>query len=170
EDLGSLLRRIGRFPEDRAIAIARQLCAAVAAAHERGVIHRDLKPANVMIDGEGNVRVTDFGIATAVADAGAELAGTPRYMAPEQLTGHAASIKTDLYALGLILFEVFTGKRAYDAKTIAELKAQHDTGTVTTPSAIVRDLDPAIERVILRCLSKDPGQRPGTALAIAAAL
>src|SRR5262249_38175189 len=152
EDLASLLRRIGRFPEDRALAIARQLCAGVAAAHERGVIHRDLKPANVMIDGDGNVRITDFGIATAISDAGAGFAGTPQYMAPELLAGQAASIKSDLYALGLVLFEVVTGKRAYDAKTIAELKAQHDTGTVTTPSAIVRDLDPAIERVILRCL------------------
>src|SRR5689334_20413800 len=141
EDLASLLRRIGRFPQDRAVAIARQLCAGVAAAHERGVIHRDLKPANVMIDGEGNVRITDFGIATAVSDAGAGIAGTPQYMAPEQLTGHGASIKTDLYALGLILFEVFTGKRAYEATTIADLKVLHDTGTVTTLSTIVRDLD-----------------------------
>jgi hypothetical protein len=170
EDLGALLKRIGRFPEDRAVAIARQLCAGVAAAHERGVIHRDLKPANVMIDGEGNVRITDFGIATAAAEVGGEIAGTPQYMAPEQLTGHAASIKTDIYALGLILFEVFTGKRTYDAKSIAELKALHETDTVTTPSTIVRDLDPAIESVILRCLSRDPDRRPGTALAVAAAL
>jgi eukaryotic-like serine/threonine-protein kinase len=160
EDLAALLRRIGRFPEDRALAIARQLCAGVAAAHERGVIHRDLKPANVMIDGEGNVRITDFGIATAAADAGTGLAGTPQYMAPEQLTGVAASTRTDIYALGLILFEVFTGRRAHDAKTIADIRTLHDTWTITTPSSIVRDLDPAIERVILRCLDKDPQRRP----------
>src|SRR4051812_4447859 len=95
EDLASLLRRIGRFPQDRALAIARQLCAGVAAAHERGVIHRDLKPHNVMIDGDGNVRITDFGIATAEADAGGEFAGTPQYMAPEQLHGGAASTRSD---------------------------------------------------------------------------
>jgi len=170
EDLAALLRRIGRFPEDRAVAIARQLCAGVAAAHERGVVHRDLKPANVMIDGEGNVRITDFGIATATADAGAAVAGTPQYMAPEQLAGRAASIKSDIYALGLILFEIFTGKRAHNAKTINELKALHDTGTVTTPSSLVRDLDPAVERVILRCLDRDPERRPASALAVAAAL
>src|SRR5499427_5664193 len=82
EDLASLLRRIGRVPEDKAIQIARQLCAGVAAAHERGVLHRDLKPANVMIDGEGEVRITDFGIATVGGDA-ATTAGTPQYMAPE---------------------------------------------------------------------------------------
>ena len=87
EDLASLLRRIGRIPQDKAIDIARQLCAGVAAAHERGVLHRDLKPANVMLDGDGNVRITDFGIATAAGEAGADVAGTPQYMAPELLAG-----------------------------------------------------------------------------------
>ena len=87
EDLATLLRRIGRLPQDKAIEIARQLCAGIAAAHERGVLHRDLKPANVMIDGDGNVRITDFGIATAAGDSGAAFAGTPQYMAPEQLAG-----------------------------------------------------------------------------------
>jgi predicted Ser/Thr protein kinase len=170
EDLASLLRRIGRIPQDKAIELARQLCAGVAAAHERGVLHRDLKPANVMIDGDGNVRITDFGIATVGRQTDTILAGTPQYMAPEQLTGSPASVRSDIYALGLILFETFTGRRAYDAKTLGDLKQLHDTGTITTPSSIVRDLDPAIERVILRCLSKDPAQRPPSALTIAAAL
>ncbi|HEV8394731.1 MAG TPA: serine/threonine-protein kinase [Vicinamibacterales bacterium] len=170
EDLSTSLRRFGRMPPDKAVQIARQLCAGVAAAHERGVLHRDLKPANVMLDGNGDVRITDFGIATAAADGGADIAGTPQYMAPELLAGKPASIKSDLYALGLILFEVFTGKRVFDGKTIAELRRQHDTATLTTPSAMVRDLDPAIERVILRCLEKDPEKRPASALTIAASL
>ena len=170
EDLGSLLRRIGRFPQDRAIEIARQLCAGVAAAHECGVIHRDLKPANVMIDGEGHVRITDFGIAAPASDTDTAPAGTPQYMAPEQLAGRPASIRSDIYALGLILFEIFTGKRAYDAKTIGDLRQMHDSGALTTPSAIVRDLDPAVERLILRCLDRDPDRRPASALAVAAAL
>ena len=169
EDLASLLRRIGRVPQDKALEFARQLCAGVSAAHERGVLHRDLKPANVMIDGDGEVRITDFGIATVGGDA-ATTAGTPQYMAPEQLAGKPASIRTDIYALGLILFEIFTGRRAYDAKSLGDLKQLHDTGTVTTPSSIVRDLDPAIERVILRCLDKDADKRPGSALAVAVAL
>src|SRR5499427_5544875 len=162
EDLSASLRRFGRMPPDKAVQIARQLCAGVAAAHEKEVIHRDLKPANVMLDGNGDVRITDFGIATAAADVGAEIAGTPQYMAPELLTGKPASVKSDIYALGLILFEIFTGKRARDAKTIGELKALDETGTVTTPSSIVRDLDPAVERVILRCLEKDPERRPAS--------
>ena len=134
------------------------------------MLHRDLKPANVMIDGDGNVRITDFGIATAGGDAGTAAVGTPQYMAPELLAGKPASIQSDIYALGLVLFEIFTGRRAYDAKSLGDLKQLHDTGTVTTPSSIVRDLDPAIERLILRCLDKDPDKRPGSALAVAAAL
>src|SRR4051794_35727607 len=148
EDLESLLRRIGRIPQDKAIQIARQLCAGVAAAHERGVLHRDLKPSNVMIDGDGNVRITDFGIATVTGDTRDDVAGTPQYMAPEQFTGGAASTKSDIYSLGLILFEIFTGRRVNPGKTIADIRRLHETGTVTMPSAIVRDLDPAVERVI----------------------
>jgi serine/threonine-protein kinase len=170
EDLSSLLRRIGRIPHDKAVDIARQLCAGVAAAHDRGVVHRDLKPSNVMIDAEGNVRITDFGIATAAGEANERTAGTPQYMAPELFTGAPASVKSDIYALGLILFEVFTGRRAVDAKTLAELQDFHRRGTVTTPSAIVRDVDPAVERLILRCLDRSPERRPATALVVAAGL
>ncbi len=176
EDLASLLRRIGRIPHDKAIELARQLCAGLAAAHERGVLHRDLKPANVMIDGDGNIRLTDFGLAMAATDADAIRAGTPQYMAPEQLLarpdhpGPLATVKTDLYALGLVLFEIFTGRRAYEAKTLPELIKVHESGSVATPSSMVRDLDPAVERTIMRCLDRDPARRPASALAVAAAL
>ena len=170
EDLASLLRRIGRLPSDKAIEIARQLCAGLAAAHERGVLHRDLKPANVMLDGDGNVRVADFGLAIADGTTDAALAGTPQYMAPEQLKGQPASVRSDIYALGLVLFEIFTGRRAYEAKSLDDLMQFHQSGTVTTPTSVVRDLDPAIERVILRCLERDPARRPASALGVAAAL
>jgi len=99
EDLASLLRRIGRLPEDKAIEITRQLCAGVAAAHEEGILHRDLKPANVMIDGRGRAKITDFGLA-GLEDAfkGDEVrAGTPGYMSPEQIAGTEVTIKSDLY-------------------------------------------------------------------------
>ena len=170
EDLSSSLRRFGRIPPDKAVQIARQLCAGIAAAHEKGVLHRDLKPANVMLDGNGDVRITDFGIATLGEAWETASSGTPQYMAPELLAGRPATTKSDIFALGLILFEVFTGKRAYEAKTLGELKQLHDTATLTTPSSIVRDLDPAVERVILRCLEKDPEKRPASALTVAAAL
>jgi serine/threonine-protein kinase len=170
EDLASLLRRIGRIPQDKAIDLARQLCAGLAAAHERGVLHRDLKPANVMIDGDGNVRLTDFGLAVVEGDTAASRAGTPQYMAPEQLRGEPPSVRSDLYALGLVLFELFTGRRVFDAKTFPELLRMHESATVTTPSSVVQDLDPAVERAILRCLERDAARRPATALVVAAAL
>ena len=159
EDLASLVRRIGRVPQDKAIDMARQLCAGVAAAHERGVLHRDLKPANVMIDGNGDVRITDFGLAVAAGDATAVRAGTPLYMAPEQLAGQPASVRSDIFALGLVLFEVCTGRRTYEAKTINDLVRLHESGVVTHPSKVVAELNPAIERVILRCLETDPAKR-----------
>jgi predicted Ser/Thr protein kinase len=171
EDLSSLLRRIGRLPEDKALEIARQLCAGIAAAHSRGVLHRDLKPANVMIDGRGNVRVMDFGLAVATGSADIDHAGTPAYMAPEQLAGRDVSAQSDIYALGLVLFEMFTGRRALAADSLADLQRLHESDSVTTrPSAVVPGLDPAIERAILRCLERDPSRRPSSALAVSAAL
>ncbi len=172
EDLASLLRRIGRLPPDKATEIARQICAGLAAAHEFGVIHRDLKPSNVMLDGRGKARVTDFGLAAAAGEFRPEesRAGTPAYMAPEQLAGKEATVRSDLYALGLVLYEVFTGKRAFDAATLAELARLHEQSTPTSPSSLVKDLDPIVERVILRCLEKDPAKRPASALQVAAAL
>ena len=170
EDLASLLRRIGRVPHDKALDLARQLCAGVAAAHDRGVLHCDLKPANIMIDGQGNVRITDFGIATVIDAAERGFAGTPQYMAPEQFEGRPASVRSDIFALGLVLFELCTGRRAVESRTLQELKDFHRTGTFATPSSIVRELDPAVERIILRCLERDPDRRPASALVVAAAL
>jgi Protein kinase domain len=168
EDLASLLRRIGRFPQDRALELARQICAGLAAAHDRNVVHRDLKPANIMLDGSGRIRITDFGLAGA---AGETLrAGTPAYMAPEQLAGGEVTPRSDIYALGLVLYEIFTGQRALDAKTMAELIAKREQAEITPPTAIVRDLDEAIERAILRCLDPNPAARPSSALMVAAAL
>jgi serine/threonine-protein kinase len=172
EDLASLVRRIGRLPQDKASEISRQICAGLAAAHERGVVHRDLKPANLMLDGAGKIRITDFGLAGIAASIqGAEVrAGTPAYMAPEQLAGKEVTPKSDLYSLGLVMYEVLTGKRAFEAATLPELLQAREAGTLTSPSTLVRDLDPLLERVILRCLEKDPSKRPASALQVAAAL
>ncbi|HJW13981.1 MAG TPA: protein kinase [Thermoanaerobaculia bacterium] len=172
EDLASLLRRIGRLPGDKAVEVAREIVAGLAAAHDKGVLHRDLKPANVMLDGRGRARITDFGLATRIADAegGAEISGTPAYMAPEQLAGRGASAQSDLYALGLVLYELFTGRKAFDAASLAEWRRKHAEEPPTAPSTMTPGLDPAVERVILRCLEKDPKARPRSAAAVAAAL
>ena len=151
EDLASLLRRIGKLPQEKALEIARQLCAGVAAAHDKSVIHRDLKPANIMLDGKGQVRITDFGIAGVAEQIRDARSGTPAYMSPEQLAGKEVTARSDIYALGIVLCELLTGKRPPLDVNSAEI-------------------DPLVERVIQRCLEPDPQMRPGSALAVAAAL
>jgi hypothetical protein len=169
ENLATSLRRIGRFPEDKAADIARQLCAGLAAAHQRGVIHRDLKPANVMLDGAGRVRIMDFGLA-AVGRIEDVRAGTPAYMAPEQLLGREVTQRSDIFALGLVIYELLTGRRAYSANSIGDLVNQHEARAFVPPSQVVSAIDVSIDHVIARCLDPHPDRRPASALAVAAAL
>ena len=172
EDLASLIPRIGRLPADRAITTARKICAGLAAAHTKGVIHRDLKPQNIMMDKRGEIVIMDFGLA-AIADqlSGPEARnGTPAYMSPEQLKGTEVTPKSDIYALGLVLYEIFTGRKPYDAKNVRELISQQESGHLTAMSSIAADIDPAVENVIRRCLDPDPIKRPETALSVSAAL
>src|SRR5271163_1820952 len=151
EDLASLLRRIGRLPQDKALEIARQLCAGLGAAHDKGVVHRDLKPGNIMLDGQGQLRITDFGLAGVAGELKDIRSGTPGYLAPEQLSGQEVTARSDIYALGVVLHEIFTGKRP--------------SADSTHP-----DLAPEVDRVIRRCLAEDPAKRPASALQVAAAL
>jgi serine/threonine-protein kinase len=164
EDLASLLRRIGRLPEEKALQIARQLCAGLAAAHDRGVVHRDLKPANVMIDERGRARITDFGLAGAAQSFGAAeiLQGTPAYMAPEQAAGRDVTARSDIYALGLVLHELFTGRRLSPQERAAAAAGMLSTGTGA--------IDPLVERVITACLAPGPDARPASALQVAGML
>lgn len=172
EDLSTLLRRISRLPSDKAVEVACQLCSGLAAAHQEGVLHRDLKPANVMIDGRGRAKITDFGLAGLAEEfKGNEVrAGTPAYMAPEQLAGKEVSIKSDIYSLGLVLYELFTGKKVFEAATLEDLLRQRETSKPPSLSDHVKEIDPLVERVILRCLESDPQDRPSSVAQIAAAL
>jgi len=171
EDLGSLLKRIGRLSGDKATELARQICAGLAAAHARGILHRDLKPANVMVDGEGRARITDFGLATlGEAKGHAARAGTPLYMAPEQLAGREATVKSDVYALGLVLHELFTGRRPHRGTTTQELLRERTGDNALHESSHLRDVPSEVEDLITRCLDPSPRGRPASALAVAAAL
>lgn len=161
EDLASLLRRVGRLPPEKGLAVSRDICAGVAAAHEKGVIHRDLKPANIMVDGRGRARVTDFGLAVA-GERATDRAGTPAYMAPEQLGGAAATFASDIYALGLVLYEIFTGRRPFEATSTHDLLVRQQASEFARPSSLTRDVPAAAERVIVRCLDPDPHVRPGS--------
>src|ERR1700677_2137659 len=159
EDLSSLLRRIGRLPRDKALEITRKICAGLAAAHDKGVLHRDLKPANIMLDGRGEVLVMDFGLAGIAHGTEGVRCGTPAYMAPEQLSGKEVTVRSDIYSLGLVLYGLFTGKPAFDGKTLEDIVRVRRDSTPHRPSTLVRDMDPLVERAILHCLEADPENR-----------
>ena len=169
ENLSSLLRRIGRLPGDKALQVTRRLCLALAAAHEKGVLHRDLKPANIMIDGRGQALITDFGLAVAADGVHpADLrSGTPAYMSPEQLAGVEVTVRSDLYSLGLVLYELFSGKPAFSEDRDPRKAKQAFLAPLST---LVPDIDPKVEQVIARCLDPVPGNRPSSAMAIVASL
>jgi serine/threonine-protein kinase len=171
EDLASLLRRIGRLPQDKGLEIARGLCAGLAAAHEKGILHRDLKPANVMIDGRGQPRIMDFGLAVLAAEGQPrERAGTPAYMAPEQLNGEALTVRSDVFSLGIVLYEVFTGRRPWSAGSITELLRARTDSEPTAPSSLVPEMDREVGRLIMSCLAREPMARPSSTLAVLAML
>ncbi len=172
EDLASLLLRIGRLPQERAVSVAREICAGLAAAHDRGILHRDLKPANIMIDGRGRVRLTDFGLASLIEDIPENEVnvGTPAYMAPEQIAGREVTVRSDIYALGLVLYEVFTGRRTFEADTVVEMRQMQTSAAPSSMTRHVSDLDPTVERAVQRCLEKEPADRPASVLAVSAAL
>jgi len=164
EDLATLLRRAGRLPQERVLEIGRQLAEGMSAAHAQGVLHRDLKPANVLIDENGSVRITDFGIAIARSDGtGATIVGTPGYMAPEQLVqGASLTERTDVYAIGLILYELLVGERPFREPGVQARPPR--------PANLVPEVDPRLERAILKALASTPAARPESAAALANAL
>ena len=167
EDLLALLSCECPLAPDKALSIARQLCAGLAAAHHEGVLHRDLKPANIMLDSRQNVRITDFGLAAMAGETGQSWGtGTPIYMAPEQLRGEEISIQTDLYALGLVLYEIYTGKRPFTMESAAEAARSRQTWC----PLLSGDLDPGLEKVILPCLDPNPARRPRSATEVGSAL
>jgi serine/threonine-protein kinase len=170
EDLASLLRRIGRLPVDKAVEVLRDVCAGLEAAHGLGIVHRDLKPANILIDGRGRARIADFGLAALAERTGHGLAGTPAYMAPEQIQGREASARSDLYALGLIGYEALTGTRLFDATTLPAIRDQHERRGPLTLRGQVPGLEARTERVLLQCLDEDPAARPASARQVLVAL
>lgn len=169
EDLYHLLQREGRLPVEKAVDLARQLCAALGAAHSEGVVHRDLKPHNVMIDREGNALVADFGLAKSLEPGSAEmtqtgqLLGTPRYMSPEQVQGRPVDARTDIYALGLILYEAVTGDIPFNSESFSQMMLARIKGKARNPRELNPDIPDYFARIILRCLEPDPNRRYASA-------
>jgi serine/threonine protein kinase len=162
ESLRSVLNRFGGLPIRKAIHVAQQICSGLREAHAQGIVHRDLKPENVMIDAQGNVKIMDFGIARSMEAATrltGSMVGTPAYMAPEQVSGKQVDYRTDIYSLGLMLYEMFTGAQAFQAETPVAAALKQIREMPPLPHEIDPTIPVAIERAILRCLEKDPAKR-----------
>jgi serine/threonine protein kinase len=162
ESLRSVLNRFGALSQRKATDLALQICSGLKEAHAQGIVHRDLKPENVMIDTRGNVKVMDFGIARsmeALTRLTGAMVGTPAYMAPEQVEGKPVDYRTDIYSLGLILFEVFTGTQAFRADNAVAVALKQMRETPPLPSSIEPTIPAPAERAILKCLEKDPAKR-----------
>jgi len=162
ESLRSVLSRFGGLPTRKGIDVARQICSGLKEAHAQGIVHRDLKPENVMIDAQGDVKIMDFGIARsmeAVTRMTGSMLGTPAYMAPEQVAGKPVDYRTDIYSLGLILYEMFTGKQAFHAETAVAVALKQMREAPSPPHEIEPNIPVGIERAILKCLEKEPAKR-----------
>ncbi|HXZ28965.1 MAG TPA: serine/threonine-protein kinase [Terriglobales bacterium] len=162
ESLRALLARVGGLAVSRGLELARQICDGLQEAHAQGVVHRDLKPENILIDRNGHVKVMDFGIARSLETGGTQtgaVLGTPAYMAPEQAEGRPVDARTDIYALGLILYEIFTGRPAFSADTPVALAHQHIHGTPLPPQSLEPYLPGSLDRGIMKCLQKEPKRR-----------
>jgi serine/threonine protein kinase len=162
DSLRSVINRFGGLPLRKGVDVALQICSGLKEAHAQGIVHRDLKPENVMMDTQGNVKIMDFGIARsmeALTRLTGSMVGTPAYMAPEQVAGKPVDYRTDIYSLGLILYEVFTGAQAFQADNSVAVALKQMRESPAPP----REIEPAIplplERVILKCLEKEPTRR-----------
>src|SRR3984885_6794503 len=162
ESLRSVLNRFGGLPQRKATDLALQICSGLEEAHVQGIVHRDLKPENVMIDAQGNVKIMDFGIARSM-EAGTRLTGsmvgTPAYMAPEQVAGKPVDYRTDLYSLGLMLYEMFTGAPAFSADHSIAVALKQMREEPPAPHEIEPNISVGMQRAILKCLEKDPARR-----------
>jgi hypothetical protein len=162
DSLRSVLNRFGGLSPRKALDLVGQICSGLKEAHAQGIVHRDLKPENVMIDTQGNVKIMDFGIARsmeAVTRLTGSMVGTPAYMAPEQVGGKAVDYRTDIYSLGLIMYEVFTGAPAFHADNAVAVALKQMREAPVPPHEIEPAVPVAIERAILKCLEKEPSKR-----------
>ena len=176
ESLDKRLKRVRVLPVADVVRIGREIAAGLSAAHATGLVHRDMKPANVWLDADtGRARVLDFGLARkgdgtdALTEAG-KLQGTPAYMAPEQIDGLPTDARADLFALGAILYECATGRRAFPGETITAILKAVATHTPAPPAAVNPSVPPELSALIMRLLAKNPAARPASAAEVGAAL
>jgi serine/threonine protein kinase/Flp pilus assembly protein TadD len=174
EDLKRLIRKIGQLPAGRAVSIARQIADGLAEAHAHGIVHRDLKPQNIMVDEGGGVHIMDFGIARSLEKKGLTgagvMIGTPEYMSPEQVEGKPIDARSDIYSLGIILYEMTTGRVPFEGDTPFTIGVKHKSEAPQDPRTHNPQLPEDLAALILRCLEKDREKRPRSASELGAAL
>ncbi len=174
EDLASIVRRSGPLPARQSARLTSQIARAIAAAHDRGFVHRDIKPSNVLVTNEGRPKVTDFGIARALAEAAITLPGTTlgsvHYFSPEQARGEMATPVSDIYSLGIVLYELLTGRRPWEGDSAAAIATARLTGPVPSPSASRAGIPPVLEAITRKAMATNPDDRFGSAAALADAL
>jgi tetratricopeptide (TPR) repeat protein len=163
EDLKKLIRKIGRLSAGQAIPIAKQICEGLGEAHRLGVVHRDMKPQNVMVDEDGNARIMDFGIARSLESKGITgagvMIGTPEYMSPEQVEGKEVDQRSDVYSLGVILYEMVTGQVPFEGDTPFTIGVKHKSEVPKDPKELNAQIPDDLSRVILKCLEKDKDKK-----------
>jgi serine/threonine-protein kinase len=159
---------------ERAVEIVTEAARGAGAAHALGLVHRDIKPANVLLTEDGQAKLADFGIASSKGSekltATGQAIGSPHYISPEQASGAACGPSSDVYALGVVLYELLTGRPPFDAENVTAIAIAHVDKSPVRPGAVVADLDPGLEELVLRCLAKDPEERFADGSALAAAL
>ena len=163
EDVKSSIQRFGQLPISKSIILMKQICDGMAAAHELGIVHRDLKPRNIMIDPDGNAKIMDFGIARTLKTEGITrkgmAVGTPEYVSPEQVEGKPADQRSDIYSLGITLFEMVTGRVPFKGDSTLATAVMHKTESPPHPTEINPSIPELLSRIILKCLEKNPAQR-----------
>ncbi|OKI00167.1 serine/threonine protein kinase [Streptomyces sp. CB02923] len=173
-DLDSDIAQLGAMPTEKALKITGDVLAALEASHEMGLVHRDIKPGNVMLNKRGVVKVMDFGIARAMQSGVTSMTqtgmvvGTPQYLSPEQALGRAVDARSDLYSVGIMLFELLTGQLPFDADSPLAIAYAHVQEEPPVPSSINRSLPPAVDALVARALKKNPNERFPTAEAMQA--
>jgi serine/threonine-protein kinase len=172
--LADVIAERGALPTPEVLTLATKLSSALAAAHRHNILHRDIKPGNILVDDEGEPFLADFGLARLIGGHGLTqhgvFVGTPHYCSPEQVALEDLDERSDIYTLGLVIFEMATGRRPFEAETVAEILAMQRSAPPPDPSTVVPGISGELAAIILRCLAKDPSDRIASAQELEAAL